>query len=138
MSDNELREIPNVRQREGEDKRRWFTCAQMDVYLWEKPDTQITAFQITYDIPTAEKAISWKLAEGINSSSVMNNGPVAGRHPGTPLLVTTHGIDGWYVCGLLRKYHGDLPSSAWSIIGSVIANAYGNITSGEPFQNTQG
>lgn len=126
MSDDALREIPGVHQRDAEAKRRWFTCSQMDVFLWKDLTGQIVGFHLTYDKPHAEQAISWRLGERVKSSRVLLDGPHAGGHPGTPLLVASARVDGWSVCGRLIRCGGDLPGHARSTVCRMIANAYGN------------
>ncbi|MGY8797013.1 MAG: hypothetical protein ACKVJN_18205 [Woeseiales bacterium] len=132
MNDDALREIPRVYQRDAEAKRRWFTCSRMDVFLWEDLTGEIVGFQLAYDKPHAEQVISWRFGERAKSSTVLLDGPSAGRHPGTPLLVASGRVDGWSVCGRLIRFNGDLPGHARNTLCRIIANAYGN--QAEPVQ----
>jgi len=81
-----LREIPNIKQYPGEPRRRWFATETMDLFVWVSDTGAIVAFQLAYDKPHAERAITWKLGKGFSHTRV-DDGANPGRHPGTPLLV---------------------------------------------------
>jgi len=106
---DELREIHRIRQRGGEPRRRWFTGHDLDVFTWQGVDGELMGFQVTYDNPAREKAISWKVGEAIRFSNVLTGGPTSGGHPGTPLLTASQhngrfvencfvGVGGWRMC----------------------------------------
>ncbi len=59
----------------------------MDVYVWVNSDDQIVCYQITYDKPNAEKALTWKIESGFSHHGVDDDAK-PGKHPGTPLLIT--------------------------------------------------
>lgn len=99
-----LREIDSTVQHEGEARRRWFTAADMDLFVWQDPGGELVGFQLAYDKPHREKAIYWRAGEALHHASVLVDGPAAGGHPGSALMVTDRAPDGWHVCGkLLRR-----------------------------------
>ena len=61
-----LREIPKVRQIEGEPHRRWFTDDHFDLVLWDDESRQIVGFQLCYDKHDGERAITWKEDSGFS------------------------------------------------------------------------
>ncbi len=54
-----LREVQNVRQIGGDPSRRWFSDPGMDLIVWMEA-RDIVGFQLTYDKPHAEKAVTWR------------------------------------------------------------------------------
>lgn len=87
-----LREIPKARQIPGEAPRRWFTDERMDLFVWIGEDDALAGFQLTYDKPEAEKALSWKRSQGYLHTRV-DDGSRPGRHPGSPMLVADGAFD---------------------------------------------
>ena len=81
-----FREIPIVKQVPGEPTRRWFVDERIDLFVWFGPDQAYTGFQLSYDKPISEKAITWKRDAGFAHTRV-DDGSRPGQHPGSPLLV---------------------------------------------------
>jgi hypothetical protein len=81
-----LHEIVSTRQHPGELLRRWFQDDSMDLFVWTDDAGEVTRFQLAYDKPHAEKAISWKQESGFVHTGV-DDGSRPGHHPGAPLLV---------------------------------------------------
>lgn len=81
-----LREIKAIRQIPGEARRRWFQDESMDLFVWLDPNGSIVGFQLTYDKPHAEKALTWRDGDGYVHTRV-DDGARPGQYPGTPLLV---------------------------------------------------
>lgn len=73
-----LSEYKDVRQRDGEGFRRWFSDAYFDVIVWyDREGGSMTGFQVCYDKGQAERAFTWKVEEGIvRSHRFVVNGPV--------------------------------------------------------------
>jgi hypothetical protein len=65
-----LREIAGVRQNEGEDRRRWFTDKEWDLYVWYNEADEISGFQLCYDKEDREKAITWFAKRGFSHTKV--------------------------------------------------------------------
>jgi hypothetical protein len=58
----------------------------MDLFVFLGEDDAVIGFQLTYDQPHAEKAITWRRDRGFLHSRV-DDGARPGHHPATPLLV---------------------------------------------------
>ena len=56
-----LREIKEVSQKSGEPDRRWYSSAGMDLFVWTNQDEEVVSYQLTYDKPHNEKALTWKI-----------------------------------------------------------------------------
>lgn len=80
-----FQEIPKTYQIPDKPKRRWFSGLNMDVFVWIE-DEEIVSYQITYDKPHAEKALSWSAESGYTHHGV-DDGSHPGKHQGSPLLV---------------------------------------------------
>ena len=84
----QLREIKGIKQREGEDFRRWFTDdREMDLYVWTDPEGRITGFQLTYGKSVSEHAITWFLNSEFFHSKVLS-GDRTNEGMQTPILVS--------------------------------------------------
>lgn len=55
-----LTEVRNVRQVPGELRRRWFGSEEFDLIVWCDDSGVPSAFQLCYDKPRAEHALTWK------------------------------------------------------------------------------
>jgi hypothetical protein len=81
-----LREIRSVSQVPGEPLRRWFQCAEMDLFVWSTTPQHYVRFELSYGKPPAEKNLSWSDEEGFRHHRV-EDGTRPGHHPAAPLLV---------------------------------------------------
>lgn len=87
-----LREIPAARQVPGESRRRWFNDEAMDLFVWLDEHDDLVGFQLTYDKPHAEKALTWKRGGSLTHAGV-DEGARPGKHPGSPILVADGEFD---------------------------------------------
>ncbi len=87
-----LHEIRAIRQLPGEPRRRWFFGSRMDLTVWTDTQGEIIGFQLSYDKPRAEKALTWKRDSRFFHNRVDDGESKPGRHKGTPLL----GVDGLF------------------------------------------
>ncbi len=92
IKDTMLREIHKVKQYSGEPRRRWFADESMDLFVWYSRDGSISGFQLSYDKPYAERAITWKRDGGFDHARV-DDGARPGKHPETPLLLADGAFD---------------------------------------------
>ena len=116
-----LREVKQVSQKPGESTRRWFSSPGMDLFVWVNENGAIASYQLTYDKPHAEKALTWKEDEGFLHFDV-DDGSRPGRHPGSPLLKRDGKINPFKVIALLQKNSGDLQPYLKQFIISSIEN----------------
>lgn len=59
-----LVEVESVKQQPGEDFCRWFRDEYFDLYVWSNQNGTITGFQLCYDKPGKERAITWLSGKG--------------------------------------------------------------------------
>lgn len=115
-----LREIPNTRQHSQEPRRRWFHCAEQDLYVWLANDERkIVAFQLCYGKPDRQHALYWREDKGFAHLKV-NDGE-AGWGNQTPILLA----DGEFPLELtLQRFlalAGELPDDIVAFIQTQLA-----------------
>lgn len=100
--DDELREVTHVKQVPGEDRRRWFSSSAMDLVVWYGGDGAISAFQLCYDKPNRERALTWKAGDtGITHATVDDGEAFPLGHKSTPILLP----DGaWDAADVLARF----------------------------------
>ena len=81
-----LSEIRNPRQIEGEGRRRWFTDEYFDLIVWHDESGELAGFQLCYDKPREERALSWRAGRGYSHERV-DDGEIPGRAKMSPVLV---------------------------------------------------
>jgi hypothetical protein len=107
----QLLEITDVRQPEGEDRRRWFTSTSMDLFVWLGKDGEPSGFQFTYDKGLRERALTWKAQKGYVHDEVDDGeGFSASRYKETPLLKVDGQPDIERIAGLLTQCGATLPA----------------------------
>ena len=72
MADERLREIVAARQHAGDPgRRRWFTCASADLYVWEDgPDRTLMRFEFCYHKARAERVLAWDRTQGLHHAAI--------------------------------------------------------------------
>ena len=81
-----LYEIPHTRQTNRSYTRRWFTCCEMDLFVWLRDGLPVR-FQLAYDKLNEEKAINWKLHQGFHHYLVDCGESLAKQYKQTPILI---------------------------------------------------
>ena len=104
-----LREI-QARQLPGEPARRWFTSADIDLFVWLAEDGSPTGFQLCYDKQAREHALTWTEAAGYSHMGVDGGESRPGRYKGTPILVANGSIDFDSILDQLRSQAGAVPA----------------------------
>lgn len=77
-----LREVRGARQHAGDPPRRWFSCADADLYLWFE-EGECIAFEFCYGKSVAERSFRWH-RDGGRAHARIDNGegsPLANRTP---------------------------------------------------------
>jgi hypothetical protein len=80
-----LREII-ASQRPGERRRRWFADEEFDLWLWLEDDGSIHGFQLCYDKPRRERALTWTRKDGYSHGRVDDGESLPTKNQ-TPILV---------------------------------------------------
>jgi hypothetical protein len=81
-----LREITAVRQNSSEQQRRWFTDADMDLFVWFC-DQVPTGFELSYGKGGVEHSMSWKRDIGFSHHYVDDGENRPGRYKMTPIML---------------------------------------------------
>jgi hypothetical protein len=55
-----MREIANIRQIEGEPRRRWFQGEGIDLTVWQEESGNIVEFELCYKIGWEQRALRWE------------------------------------------------------------------------------
>ena len=83
-----LYEITHVRQSRRSQTKRWFTCLDMDLFVWFRQGVPVH-FQLYFDKLGNEKVICWDLREGFTSYHVNSGETTPDQFKQTPLLKTS-------------------------------------------------
>ncbi|MDR3378556.1 MAG: hypothetical protein P4M10_07715 [Verrucomicrobiae bacterium] len=80
LEEQTCRQIPD------EPPRRWFADDYFDLIVWGGSDQGVTGFQLCYDKPGRERALTWLAAGGFSHAAV-DDGESAASANCTPVLV---------------------------------------------------
>ena len=105
-----LREINNPRQIKDEMPRRWFSDDAMDLIVWLDENDNIAAFQLCYDKPFAEHALSWAKDSGFMHNRVDDGEGRPDSHNSTPILVPDGEVNLKTIAEKFRKLAMDIDS----------------------------
>jgi hypothetical protein len=82
-----LIELGNVRQIEGEHRRRWFADRYFDLIVWIAEGGEIAGFQLCYDKEGDQRALTWNRPGGYTHTGIDDGENRPGRFKQTPILV---------------------------------------------------
>lgn len=82
-----LYEIQNVKQNEGEPKRRWFIDEYFDLVVWLDKEDEVEGFQLCYDKSKNQHALTWHRESGYMHNRVDEGDDKPGKPKGIPILV---------------------------------------------------
>jgi hypothetical protein len=85
-----LREMAHVRQQDPQLRRRWFRDDYFDLFTWQRPDGGIVGFQLCYDLPSFERVLSWREAQGYSHHRV--DGGEASPYKNMTPIMTLDGV----------------------------------------------
>ncbi len=80
-----LQEVKLHRQDEPNRIKRWFQDGYFDVYTWQNPEGEFTAFQLCYDRKGLERVISWDRRHGFEHSQI-DDGEASPHRNMTPVF----------------------------------------------------
>ena len=87
-----LRELADVRQIPGEPRRRWFADDYFDLIVWFNKKGESIGFQLCYDLPGEERALTWHKNTGFSHRRV-DDGERQRPYKATPILVADGSFD---------------------------------------------
>lgn len=88
-----LVEVSKVRQLPGEPKRRWFSSAEFDLFVYCAEGSGFVGFQLCYDKPRREHAIVYREAEGFRHLAVDDGEQRPGKYKASPMLTADGRFD---------------------------------------------
>jgi hypothetical protein len=118
-----FREISAVKQVPGEPFRRWFSSASMDLFVWTNDADEIVSYQLSYNKPRAEKALTWRAGQGFCHDDV-DEGSRPGKHPASPILLTDGYFDAEHVLAMFKENAASLDETLKAFIVSGINNHF--------------
>ena len=81
-----LKEISNLSDTSSDLRRRWFSDAKLDLYVWYDKDNQIVEFQLCYDKGSDEQALAWNRETGMSHHTVNNGVTGPDKIKGSPVM----------------------------------------------------
>jgi hypothetical protein len=98
-----LYEIRNIRQNEGEPRRRWFIDDYFDLVVWLNDDEEIQGFQLCYDKSKNQHALTWHKESGYMHNRVDSGEDKPGKPKGIPILVTDGFFDYEQIAEIFKR-----------------------------------
>ncbi len=97
-----LYEIQNIRQNEGEPKRRWFIDDYFDLVVWLN-ENDIEGFQLCYNKSEDQHAFTWHKNSGYMHNRVDDGEDKPGKPKGIPILITDYHFPYEEVAAIFKK-----------------------------------
>ncbi len=110
-----LREIPGIRQHEGEPHRRWFSCASADLYVWQDDEGRLTSFELCYDKPGDEHALRWRADVGFEHTRI-DDGEHSPFKNHTPIIVSGGRFDMADLALMFEVIGGEIDPSLYRLV----------------------
>lgn len=113
-----LTEIRETRQVEGEPRRRWFLCRDLELLVWLDEADDMVGFRIVLRRSGEPIAVIWWKHTGLLHHRVDDGESRPGRYKSTPILMTAKGaVD---VSALIRRLLAAGAGIETGIISSVV------------------
>ena len=116
-----LIEVLDVRQIPGEDRRRWFASDDMELIVWCDASGAPVSFQLCYDRPRAERAVTWDPETGFSHMAVDDGEGVDFKWKGTPILVPDGAFDLHRLRERFVRESRDLPPAIVEFVAGKLA-----------------
>jgi hypothetical protein len=116
-----LKEIPHIRQIEGEPRRRWFENEYFDLIVWFDQDGGILEFELCYDKHKNQRALRWQKSEQYSHFRVDDGEHHAGRGKASPILLRDPRFDGEKVLRRFELESAGLEESIATLVREKIA-----------------
>ncbi len=116
-----LREVDNAWHSAGEPPRRWFTAEHLDLIVWSDAAGRPTGFQLCYDKPRGERALTWTVDPGFTHTGVDDGSDVGLGHKASPILVPDGALDVRRLEGEFREVSSRLPADVVAFVVDTLA-----------------
>lgn len=99
----------------------------MDLVVWIDGCNQVLGFQLSYDKPHAEKAVTWhRDGDRLSHSAIDDGEHRAGKPKSSPMLVADGRLDPWNLCGKFVRLNRGLPSEINTLVCQRLLAGQGN------------
>lgn len=90
-----LKEISDLTQSSDDLNRRWFSDGDLDLYVWNNKNDEITEFQISYDKDSDEQVLTWNKGSGLSCHMVDTGSTGPDKMKSSPILTdeSKHNIE---------------------------------------------
>ena len=78
---------------DGQCTKRWFSDAYSDLYVWLESNGDVASFQLCYNKPVDEHALTWKRPSTYYHQRVDDGESHAGKNKSTPVLLPDGTVD---------------------------------------------
>ena len=118
-----FREISKPRQIAGEFPRRWYSCDNMDLFVWFGDDGLPFSFQLSYDKNADEGLFAWHPDRGGSHYLVDDSDRLSPlKPPATPILLQRDGFPYERVVREFSSMAKNLPESVSSFVAERISH----------------
>lgn len=114
-------EVANVRQIPGEPRRRWFSSAAFDLFVYYAADGALVGFQLCYDKSRQERAIVYGEASGFRHLKVDDGEQRPGKYKAAPVLVADGVFDASRVYEKFSLASRSLPADVADYVRQALA-----------------
>jgi len=127
-----LVEVSGIRQPDAPFVRRWFEDEWCDLIVWMSPDGSVDGFQLCYDKPGIEHAVTWRRSTGAAHHRV-DTGEPSPKHNLTPILLDDGAFPAGRVIGEFTARSGRIEEPVRSLVLERLRIFARGIPAGEPF-----
>ena len=104
-----MQEHPDVRQIEGDPRRRWFSDDFFDLIVWFAPDGSMHGFQLCYDRDFKPRALTWLKGHGYTHDGIDDGDAPGGMNKSSPILVADGLFDKEDIAAKFETSAAELP-----------------------------
>lgn len=93
---------------DGELTKRWFSDSFFDLYVWIDKGGEVASFQLCYDKPRDEHALTWKRPGTYYHQRVDDGENRPGKSKSTPVLLPDGAIDNHFIAERFTQESKDI------------------------------
>ena len=114
-----LRELKTTRQIPGENTRRWFSSAEMDLIVWLDHEGQPLKFELCFNKSRAEQCLRWS-PQGHSVCRIDSGEAEPGRYKSTPIHRPTEKLDAIQLHEQFKAESSAVPPAISSFVFSAL------------------
>jgi hypothetical protein len=112
-----LYEVARTKQVAGEPRRRWFASDALDLVVWFADDDSIAGFQLCYDKPRSERALTyWVVGDSLTHTAVDDGESDGLAYKATPVLIRDGAPDPERILRSFLAESADVPMEIRSVV----------------------